>query len=208
MELRLKPRQRMWLHRNMQQWHWVSAALCFAALLLFSATGVTLNHAGAIAATPKVSTQRDRLPLDLRAMLAAHDAASSAALPARVGGWLEGRFGVDTDGREVEWSTDEVYVAAPGPGRDAWLAIDRSTGEIEFESTFRGWLAYFNDLHKGRNTGVVWQIFIDVFAAACLVFSFSGLVLLVLQARQRRSTWPAVGAGFGVLIVLMLLFVH
>jgi len=38
----------------MHLWHWISAAVCFAALTLFTVTGITLNHATAISATPAV----------------------------------------------------------------------------------------------------------------------------------------------------------
>ena len=70
------------------------------------------------------------------------------------------------------------------------------------------WLAYFNDLHKGRNTGVVWTVFIDVVAAACLFFALTGLVLLWIQARQRKSTWPLVTGGVGLVVALMIFFAH
>ena len=39
-------------------------------------------------------------------------------------------------------------------GGDAWISIDRLSGQVTHEDTWRGWVAYFNDLHKGRNTGV------------------------------------------------------
>ena len=68
--------------------------------------------------------------------------------------------------RTAEWSDEELYLSAPGPGRDAWVSIDRASGAAKFETTDRGWIAYFNDLHKGRNTGLAWTIFIDVVAAA------------------------------------------
>jgi hypothetical protein len=115
---------------------------------------------------------------------------------------------VDTRNASVEWSEEELYVSAPGPGRDAWVSVDRATGAAKFERTDRGWLAYFNDLHKGRNTGIVWWVFIDVVAAACLFFSITGLVLLQIQARQRRSTWPLVAGGIGLVVALMIFFAH
>jgi uncharacterized protein len=108
----------------------------------------------------------------------------------------------------VEWSEEELYLSAPGPGRDAWVSVDRETGVARFEHTDRGWMAYFNDLHKGRNTGLVWVIFIDVVAAACLFFSITGLILLQVQARQRKSTWPLVGGGVFVVVALMIFFAH
>ena len=110
--------------------------------------------------------------------------------------------------REAEWSPDEVYLSMPGPGRDAWVSIQRADGAVEFERTERGWISYLNDLHKGRNTGPAWAWFIDVFAIACIVFTVTGLFLLQLHARQRRMTWPMVGLGLLVPFLLALLFIH
>ena len=36
-----------WL-KTLHQWHWISAAVSLALMLLFSATGFTLNHAAQI----------------------------------------------------------------------------------------------------------------------------------------------------------------
>lgn len=94
------------------------------------------------------------------------------------------------------------------PGGDAWLSLDRSTGAVEYERTGRGAIAYLNDLHKGRNAGPAWGWFIDVFAIACLVFCITGLFLLHLHARQRRMTWPLVGLGLLIPLLLALLLIH
>ena len=80
-------------------------------------------------------------------------------------------------GRAAEWSSDEIYVAMPRPGGDAWLRIDRASGDAEFEDTRRGWVSYLNDLHKGRNAGTAWSWFIDAFAVACLIFTLTGLAI-------------------------------
>jgi hypothetical protein len=68
-------------------------------------------------------------------------------------------------------------------------------GQVEYEKTDRGWISYFNDLHKGRNTGAAWSWFIDVFAVACLVFCITGLFLLQMHAGKRPATWPLVALG-------------
>jgi len=196
----------MLLYRTMHSWHWISAAICLAGLLLFCITGITLNHAAAIAASPKVIKKTLGLPEPLRASLAAGK--EGDALPDPLADWIEDEFDIDTDGADVEWSPEELYVSAPGPGRDAWVMFDRSSNQASSEVTERGWLAYFNDLHKGRNTGLVWKLFIDLVAGACLFFALTGLVLLWIQARQRTSTWPLVSLGVAVLVVLMILFAH
>ena len=41
----MNSRLRMQLYRTTHLWHWISAAVCFAALALFTITGITLNHA-------------------------------------------------------------------------------------------------------------------------------------------------------------------
>jgi len=202
----MNSRRRMLLYRTMHSWHWISAAICLAGLLLFCITGITLNHAAAIAASPKVIKKTLGLPEPLRASLAAGK--EGDALPDPLADWIEDEFDIDTDGADVEWSPEELYVSAPGPGRDAWVMFDRSSNQASSEVTERGWLAYFNDLHKGRNTGLVWKLFIDLVAGACLFFALTGLVLLWIQARQRTSTWPLVSLGIAVLVVLMILFAH
>jgi len=203
----MDPRRRMQLYRTMHLWHWISAAVCFAALALFTVTGITLNHADAISARPAVSTGTAQLPDALRMKLA-KGSAESPAPPTDISSWAEDAFKLSLRDATAEWSEDELYISAPGPGRDAWVSIDRASGAAKFEATDRGWLAYFNDLHKGRNTGITWKIFIDVVAAAVLFFSITGLLLLWIQARQRKSTWPLVGGGIALVTALMIFFAH
>jgi hypothetical protein len=202
----MEPRRRMQLYRTTHLWHWISAAVCFAALTLFTVTGITLNHASAISAQPAIASGDATLPGNLRVLLA--NPASQGDAPAEVTAWAEDTFGLSLRGATAEWSEEELYLSAPGPGRDAWVSIDRASGAAKFETTDRGWIAYFNDLHKGRNTGVAWMIFIDLVAIAVLFFSITGLVLLWIQARQRTSTWPLIGGGVVLLAALMIFFAH
>ncbi|MGN6094447.1 MAG: PepSY-associated TM helix domain-containing protein, partial [Luteibacter jiangsuensis] len=132
----------------------------------------------------------------------------SAPVPRAVAECVRSETGARIDGRAGDWRDDEVYVSLPRPGGDAWVAIDRETGDVQYEVTDRGWLAWLNDLHKGRNTGPVWSAFIDVFALACLVFAVTGLVLLKMHAAQRGMTWPMVALGFVLPVVIALVFIH
>jgi len=200
-------RARMQLYRTTHLWHWISAAVCFAALALFTITGITLNHANSIGAQPVVTSGTVSLPQDLLAELAKQgDAVEPNA--ALFIDWAEESFDLSLRGATAEWSDEELYLSAPGPGRDAWVSLDRASGAVKYETTDRGWVAYFNDLHKGRNTGIVWTIFIDVVAVAVLFFSLTGLVLLWIQAGRRTSTWPLVGGGIAIVSALMILFAH
>ncbi|MBE7376108.1 PepSY-associated TM helix domain-containing protein [Pseudomonas lopnurensis] len=195
----------LWLG-TLRQWHWISSALCLVGMLLFAITGITLNHAGQIESRPQVQTHSTRLPESLLAPLRA--GVPESGLPVGLQEWLEQALDIRLAGREAEWSDGELYVALPRPGGDAWLSLDLETGELEYESTDRGWIAYFNDLHKGRHSGAAWSWFIDLFAAACVVFSLTGLLLLQRHAGNRPSTWPLVGLGLVIPLLLALLFIH
>ena len=199
-------RRGFWL-RQLHRWHWISSAVSLAGLLLFAVTGFTLNHAGAIEARPVVTHVEKPVPPDVLAALE-NGMASRAPLPPPLRAWLRAELGFDVGAREAEWDADEVYLSLPRPGGDAWLSIDRVGGSLEYERTDRGWIALANDLHKGRGTGASWSWFIDVFALACLVFSITGLWLLKLHATARPATWPLVGFGVLLPLLLFLLFVH
>lgn len=200
-------RRAFWL-RQLHTWHWMSSALCLIGLLLFTVTGITLNHAGEIEAAPVTTETRATLPAGLRPRIAPDDAPDSKKpLPPAIADWVSARFGVKTSG-DAEWSADEVYLALPKPGGDGWVSIDRETGEATHEDTNRGVISYFNDLHKGRNAGTAWKWFIDIFAGACLVFTITGLFLLQLHSAKRRSTWPIVGLGLLIPAIIAIIFIH
>jgi len=207
-EKRPDPKRRAFWLKHLHQWHWISSALCLVAMLLFSVTGVTLNHASKIEARPQVTQRHGQLPAPLLAQLAEAGDTDKAPLPADVREWLSTELSLRVGDRVAEWSDGEVYLSLPRPGGDAWLSIDRAGGAVEYEKTDRGWVSWFNDLHKGRNTGPAWSWFIDVFAVACVIFCLTGLFLLQLHARQRPGTWPVVGLGLVVMLVIMIVFIH
>ncbi len=199
-----------WL-KHLHQWHWMSAATCLVGMLLFSITGFTLNHAALIGAKPAVKTQTAELPEALLTPLQQaweKDGDEKASLPTTVTDWLGETLSVRAGDRQTEWSDDEIYVSLPRPGGDAWLTIDLQNGAVTHELTDRGWLSYFNDLHKGRNTGAAWSLFIDAFAFAALVFALTGLLLLKMHSGQRPGTWPLVGLGLVLPLLLAILFIH
>ncbi|XQU70813.1 PepSY-associated TM helix domain-containing protein [Cupriavidus sp. H18C1] len=229
-------RRAFWL-KHLHQWHWISSALCLIGMLLFAVTGFTLNHAGQIEAEPKVVVRNAEAPGPVLAALQARKAAlegdtgdrsdrsgnnggnrdgnrgNNAAqdktpVPAELADWLQREFDIDAHGREAEWSPDEIYVPLPRPGGDAWVSVALDSGEAQYELTTRGWISYLNDLHKGRNTGGAWSLFLDLFAFACLVFCVTGLFLLKLHAGARVATWPLVGLGLVAPLLLAILFIH
>lgn len=206
LQLNAQQRRAFWL-RHLHQWHWISAAVSLMAMLLFAATGITLNHSADIEARPVVSKKSAQIPASLLATLTKKPAAE-LALPLALRDWLAQNAAISVGQQSVEWSPEEVYVALPRPGGDAWLRIELDSGMLEYEKTERGWIAYFNDLHKGRNTGGAWTWFLDFFAVACLIFCLTGLFLLQMHAGNRPATWPVVALGLVLPLLLAIVFIH
>lgn len=189
--------------------HWMSSAICLVGLLLFAVTGFTLNHAADIEGNVETVTVEKTLPDSLAAMLAADgEGEREGPLPAEIADWAKAEMDADLSARTPEWTEFEVYVPLPRPGGDGWIAFDRQTGDVVAETTDRGIISFLNDLHKGRDTGVIWSWFIDIFAFGCLLFALSGLLLLYIHSRFRASTWPIVGAGLMLPLLIVILFVH
>ncbi|SNS85124.1 hypothetical protein SAMN06295912_11946 [Sphingomonas laterariae] len=202
-----KSARAFWL-KQLHTWHWMSSAICLIGLLLFTITGITLNHAAEIEAEPVTTERTAQLPDGLLPAIAPDEAADAKKpLPAAVASWLGKELDVPATGI-AEWSADEIYLALPRPGGDGWIAIDRATGGVTAEETSRGAIAWLNDLHKGRNSGTAWKWFIDIFAGACLIFALTGLFLLQLHAPKRPSTWPIVGLGLVIPAILAVYFIH
>jgi hypothetical protein len=200
-------RRAQWM-RQLRQWHWISGAVSLVSMLLFAVTGITLNHSAAIEAKPQVTTQEATLDGSTVSALADTPRTGRAPVPASLAAAVSSAIGIDVAGREAEWSEGEAYIALPRPGGDAWVSIDRESGALTYERTDRGWISYLNDLHKGRHTGPAWSLFIDVFALASIVFSITGLLLLQMYAKGRSMTWPLVGLGLGIPVLLALVLIH
>lgn len=196
-----------WL-KLLHQWHWVSAALSLLGLIAFAVTGITLNHASQIKTTPQVQTRSATVPADVMAALREAAPSGDAAVPAPLARWLQATWQLAPGARLAEWRDDEMLLSLQRPGGDGWISLDLATGQAEYETTDRGWISYFNDLHKGRHTGPMWGWFIDLFALACLVFAVTGLLLMQLHAARRPATWPLTALGLLLPLILILLFVH
>jgi hypothetical protein len=199
------------LLKQLYQWHWISSAICLVGILLFSATGITLNHASQIEAQPTTTRQETATPssINLQLQQVAQQATEQKILPNNVKKWLINQQGIRlTSESQIEWSAEEVYISLPKAGGDAWARFSLADAQFEYESTSRGLVSLLNDLHKGRHTGAVWQWFIDLFAVACLIFSLTGLFILQQHARRRPMVWPLVGAGLIIPALLVVFFVH
>jgi hypothetical protein len=196
----------------MHEWHWISSAVALLGLLFFAVTGITLNHAGNLETTQQdYSSTRKDMPAALTAALLEDirtngEGEAPATAPLRT--WIRSTFRVDTADRMAEWKADEIDFSLERPGGDAWLKLDLARGIAEYHVTDAGWVAYLNDLHKGRHTGRAWSWFIDLIGAACVIFAVTGFVILKMHAANRALTWPLVGFGLLAPLLIAALFIH
>lgn len=200
-------RRAAWM-RTLTTWHWVSSAICLIGMLFFAATGITLNNAEYFERQRPAQTHYsgELPPRILQAVNAAES--TPQRLPDSLIDWVKESWDLALSMKAIEWQPDEVYVDLKRPGVDASLTIDRHNGAIEYLADDHGWVAYFNDLHKGKNAGRIWSWLITAFGVGCVVFSITGLLILQIHARSRWQIWPLTGLGFVVPLLLLLLFVH
>ncbi len=208
MQNKINQKNRAFWLKHLYQWHWISSAACLVGMLVFASTGITLNNATHIESLPIVTKKTANVPTALLNQIKAKPSSDNVALPKATADWIASEIGVELVDVAGEWTDAEVYLSLPRPGGDAWLVIDRLSGEVSYEHTNRGWVSYFNDLHKGRNTGQAWSWFLDVFSIATLVFCITGLFMLTMHAKNRPATWPLVGLGVVLPLVLAILFIH
>jgi hypothetical protein len=85
--------------------------------------------------------------------------------------------------------------------------VDRRTGKYELTESRLGPIAVANDLHKGRDTGGVWKMVIDVSAGLLTLISLSGLVLLYFIHKHRVAGLILLIAGAALSALLYFVWV-
>lgn len=184
-----------WLHTYV-------SALGFFAVVGFGVTGLTLNHADWFErggeSVRRVEGQLDpawlgpeRDVLTDRLAVVEHLRASGARGAVT-------SFRIDAD---------ECVVVFKGAGYVADAVIDRATASFELTETRKGVVAVLDDLHKGRDTGPVWSVFIDVAAVVVTCAGLTGLWLLCHVRRRVGAGLVLVALGTAVPVVLWLVAV-
>jgi hypothetical protein len=178
-----------------------------ASVLFFSVTGLTLNHPtwffGEVNRTAQAEGTVDRKWLHRDVPTTSSDSESAGEEPdlSRQVDKLEVvehlRRNHAIRGALAEFRVDETecLVTFKGPGYAADAFIDRESGRYNVTQTYHGLVAVLNDLHKGRDSGPVWSVLIDVSAVLMTVISLTGLILLFYLKLRRIPGLVVVAIG-------------
>ncbi len=147
--------------------------------LFFSITGFTLNHAGWFHDEDR-ALQHFEGEVDRRWLGADEQPVNELALVEH----LRESHHITARVRNVSVDEFQCSIAFAGPGYTADAIMDRETGKYTLDATDLGWVAWLNDLHKGRDTGTAWSIAIDVSAGLLTLISITGLALMIWLRRR------------------------
>lgn len=178
-----------WLHIYLSM-------ISFAIVFFFAVTGLTLNHADRFADQLHSIQQKGRLNVD---WVKTPDTLKIAKL--EIVEYLRKNNGIHAALSDFRIDDSQIGVSFKGPGFAADAFINRETGEYDLTKTSAGFVGVINDLHKGRDTGRGWSVFIDISAILLTLVSLSGMLLLLFIKRKRIS--GLVVALFGLLIAYL-----
>lgn len=182
---------------------YISTAL-FSLLILFSFTGVTLNHPQWLSATDSQDILTLALPASLTIAWAQNQEVQLDALLA----YVEKQTGL-AKARTIEQDEErgELSLDYPLPAGYAFVSVflEENKMEVEYE-TGNTW-ALINDLHKGRHTGQLWSWLIDISAVLMIVFALTGFVILLQQVRHRIAGLWFMCAGTLLPILIYIFYV-
>ena len=200
--------------------HIYVSLLGFTALTFFAITGVTLNHPtwfgiDAVRSTDhKGEINRDWLNKPLPARQASPPTLENGEVDygrhvAKLEVVEQLRAAHHIRGTVSEFRVDdrECVIMFKGPGYAADAYIDRESGTYQMTETVMGAVAVINDLHKGRDTGPVWSLVIDISALLMVFVSITGMVLIFYLKRKRWSGIITAVAGTILFAVLYVCFV-
>lgn len=157
---------------------YVSMAL-LVMMLFFAITGITLNHPTWFDAKGTTHYQEDPIPPYLLSLPKEEQQQALAH-------FVKSSFAMDYDAAQID--SDEIQLVHKSPGSYKTLTLDLVEQQSYFERIDYGAIAILNDLHKGRNSGLVWSAILDICSVLIILFSISGALLLVPQQKRLKKS--------------------
>jgi hypothetical protein len=185
-----------WLHIYLSM-------VSFAVVFFFAVTGWTLNHADRFG--DQAHTDQGKGKLDLK-WVKTPDTARVAKL--EIVEYLRNTHGIRASLSDFRIDDSQIGISFKGPGYAADVFINRETGEYDITKTSAGFVGIINDLHKGRDTGHGWSVFIDISAILLAFVSLTGMLLLLFIKRKRLSGLLTALCGLLIAYFVYKIWVH
>jgi hypothetical protein len=176
--------------------HIYTSMLSFALVFFFAVTGLTLNHADKFG--DKTQTREEKGSLDRR-WVNTPDTLKIARL--EIVEFFRNKYGIRAALSDFRIDDTQIGVSFKGPGFAADAFVNRENGQYELTKTSAGFVGLINDLHKGRDTGPVWSMVIDIAAILLTLVSLTGMLLLLYIKRRRLG--GLLVAALGLLVAYM-----
>lgn len=164
-----------WLHIYLSM-------ISFVIVLFFSITGLTLNHAEYFQADPVTTESKGIVDSNW-----VNQEDTNRIRKLEIVEFLRKTHSVKGALSDFRIDENEISLSFKAPSYEATSFIDRSNGSYSLSQTSQGAMAFFNDLHKGRDTGEAWLWVIDISAILMTIISLTGLILLLFIKRKRWS---------------------
>ena len=164
-----------WLHIYLSM-------VSFAIVFFFAVTGLTLNHADMFQSQIHAITEKGKMNA---AWTNATDTNKIDKL--HIVEYLRQTHGIKAALGDLDIDDSQIRVSFKGPGFAADAFVNRDKGTYELTTTNAGFVAVINDLHKGRDTGKVWPVLIDISAVLLILVSLTGIILLLYLKKKRLS---------------------
>ena len=162
-----------WLHIYLSM-------ISFVIVLFFSVTGLTLNHADYFQKNALITQSKGTID---RHWINATDTLKIQKLA--IVEFFRSKYKVSGAVADFRIDDSELSFSFKAPGYEADAFINRSDATYTLMETSQGLMGFFNDLHKGRDTGKTWVLVIDIAAILMVLISLSGLILLLFIKKKR-----------------------
>ncbi len=169
--------------RNLHSW---ASMVSMLLVLFFAVTGLTANHPAWVGSA-RTANVTGTLPTSARV--------NGTWDLLVVSEYLRSTQSVTGTLTDHGLDTSQGRLGYQGPGYEASLFFDPSTGDFTLTTTSYGLVGVLNDLHKGRHTVGVWNIVIDLSAIVLTLVALTGLVLQLLIERRRTTALILLALG-------------
>jgi hypothetical protein len=169
------------------------------SILFFALTGFTLNHRDWFSNEEISTIKTFELPRQIN--VSEWPVTQPMLLAQNIYDWLRKNHELTGPSYRADWNADEalLYLDVKRPGGYSTVEVDLRLSSVRLENSDYGALATLNDLHMGRGSSWIWSVFIDVSAWAMLLFSVTGMWLILPQKKRKQKLM-----GVGVMGALLM----